>query len=1173
MNPQVRARGQRALAPPESGHAAPEEKPHPEGEEARVARRPLPDLDGRSTGTEVLDEPAGPDGEVAPPVVIVMVTHNPGWWFEECLDSVAAQTYDNSSLLVIDAASDVDTEEVIAEVVPTAHLQQLGENAGFGKAVNEILTSVHGAAFYLICHDDVRLDPDTLQQLVAEAYRSNAGIVGPKIVNWFHPDQLLQVGLGVDKTGVPAAVIEQGELDQEQHDSVRDTFYVPGACTLVRSDLFEAIGGFDPGISFHADDLDLCWRAHLAGARVVVAPSARVAHLEALGDRRQVDDRRRLQMRHRLRVIKSNYSWFSRVRIIPQAALLAALEMVYALVLGRFRQARDVGGAWVWNARHRKEIRERRRLVAATRTVKDGQIRRLQVRGSARLSAYLRGQIGGEQDRLGAMAASGRQFATNLQSGRATSALVAWAILLVVWTIGSRQLLGGVPAVGEFERFPSSAVSLLQEWSSGYRNAGLGSNAAAPTAFGFLGGLGVVFLGAMDLLRNVLILGMLPLGAIGIWRLCRPIGSRRAKIVGLLSYAAVPVAYNSLAQARWTGLVMYAATPWMLVHLLRASRVAPFGSVGGSAGPHVPDRPLLHHVVSLGVVTALASMLVPFSSAVVLGMAVALVVGGVLVGQLAGAWRVLLTAAGAVIAAFVLHLPWSLELLQPDWSLIAGTASLSTSTLDIGAVLRFNTGPYGSSPLAYGVLVAGGLALVVGKDWRLGWAARAWTVALGGFGLVWASSMGWLPFSLPSAEVVLAPAAAAVALAVAMGMAAFEVDLPDYHFGWRQFASVLAGAALVLTAAPVLGDVVDGSWTLPQSDLSATLSSVDEAARSTPSRVLWMGDSDVLPLRGWKFEDPRVRPSRDGAVAAYGTADHALPTVQGLYPGSPVGATEQLTRALETAIDGGTSRLGSLLAPMGIQYVIVPDRVGPAPFVNEPQASSPRLLAVLDSQLDLTQVEINKSIRVYRNVAWGPARAQLPADAVVPRGGSQQADRVLPALAGAPVALRSTDGFAEYSGELPEASTVYVAAATAGWELQVDGVRVQREDALGWSSSFSAPKGSATMGYDTPPARPLSLAGEVAVWLIAFLYLLRTRVARDERRRLGPGEPLRVEPTPPTQPTPRSEPVRTPLDELADSEKRPKRRRPKRRGSTRRGSKRRRQDERADELETADLHA
>ena len=40
---------------------------------------------------------------------------------------------------------------------------------------------VEGAAFFLLCHDDVALDPDAVHKLVEESFRSNAGVVSPEV--------------------------------------------------------------------------------------------------------------------------------------------------------------------------------------------------------------------------------------------------------------------------------------------------------------------------------------------------------------------------------------------------------------------------------------------------------------------------------------------------------------------------------------------------------------------------------------------------------------------------------------------------------------------------------------------------------------------------------------------------------------------------------------------------------------------------------------------------------------------------------------------------------------------------------------------------------------------------------------------------------------------------------
>ena len=75
----------------------------------------------------------------------------------------------------------------VAAVLPDAHVHRLGANPGFGAAANEVIPIVHGAAFHLLCHDDVALQPGAIQELVLEAFRSHAGIVGAKLVMWDDP--------------------------------------------------------------------------------------------------------------------------------------------------------------------------------------------------------------------------------------------------------------------------------------------------------------------------------------------------------------------------------------------------------------------------------------------------------------------------------------------------------------------------------------------------------------------------------------------------------------------------------------------------------------------------------------------------------------------------------------------------------------------------------------------------------------------------------------------------------------------------------------------------------------------------------------------------------------------------------------------------------------------------
>jgi len=193
---------------------------------------------------------------LAPPVVAVVVAHDPGPWFEETLASLASQNYAELSVLVLDDAGTEDMTARVAAVLPTAYVRRFEENRGFGATVNEVRTMVEGAAYFLLCHDDVALFPDTTHLLVEEAFRSNAGIVSPKVVSWSDPERLIHVGLMVDKGGSVVDRVQPHEIDHGQHDAVRDVFVAPGGCTLVRADLFEELDEVeerDPGAESQVD--------------------------------------------------------------------------------------------------------------------------------------------------------------------------------------------------------------------------------------------------------------------------------------------------------------------------------------------------------------------------------------------------------------------------------------------------------------------------------------------------------------------------------------------------------------------------------------------------------------------------------------------------------------------------------------------------------------------------------------------------------------------------------------------------------------------------------------------------------------------------------------------------------------------------------------------------------
>ena len=154
-------------------------------------------MSGYPRPTVVIEDPTAgrPSTGDAPPVVAVMVVHEPGPWFDEVLDSIARQDYPNLRLLFLVTGAQPGVMAHIGQRLPDSLMRALGDNPGFGPAANQALKLVEGAGFFCFLHDDVALDPSTISELVAETYRSNAGIVGPKLVDWDRPARAAARGL------------------------------------------------------------------------------------------------------------------------------------------------------------------------------------------------------------------------------------------------------------------------------------------------------------------------------------------------------------------------------------------------------------------------------------------------------------------------------------------------------------------------------------------------------------------------------------------------------------------------------------------------------------------------------------------------------------------------------------------------------------------------------------------------------------------------------------------------------------------------------------------------------------------------------------------------------------------------------------------------------------------
>ncbi|MGD0882010.1 MAG: glycosyltransferase family 2 protein [Acidimicrobiales bacterium] len=1119
---------------------------------------------------------------LAPPVVAVVVAHDPGPWFEETLASIASQDYGELSVLVLDTGVSPGLAARVAAILPSAYVRHFEENRGFGATVNEVLSMVDGAAYFLVCHDDVALDPDAVHLLVEEAFRSNAGIVSPKVVSWDDPELLIHVGMNVDKGGSVVERVQPHEIDHGQHDAVRDVFVAPGGCTLVRADLFAELGGFDPTIVAMGEDLDICWRAQVVGARILVAPDARIRHLEVLASgERDLDPTllaaaadagvgprgsegedasaavdtataplvavppsghrsrppvtlQELQRRHELLAVLKCYSRTHLVRVLPQVFVLAVAEIVVAELAGNRARARAVARAWRWNFGRLGVIRSQRAELQSKRRMPDREIRLLQVRGSARLSAYARrvfqfGFHGAHADELAAAEAIGptvpadeaveveagvEQTEAGRMSGQTRLAVWLTATLLVI--IGSRGVLTGrLPALGQFTPFPSWSATLSQ-FFTGWHPSGLGTTAPAAPALGIAGVLGTVLLGAMGLTQKVLIFGCLPLGAWGAVRLLRPFGSQRASLVTGLAYLAMALPYDALALGRWGALVVYAGAPWVLASLMRSTGLEPFvrrveapqppagerAGLPAPAGAWASRHGLLGGSLALGVLEAVLISFVPAAALAVLLVALAVVVSSILFRDLGSTGRAVRLALGSTGVALVICLPWVIGVLSSGTGVLTvfGVPTPVSGAVSWGSLLRFAVGPIGGSPLAWGFVVAAAAPLVLARGVRFRWAVRFWSIALVFWFAAWIISRGWTGGLAVDPLVLLGPAAAATAASIGLGVAAFERDLRKAEFGWRQLTTAVGILAVALASVPTLASALPGRWDLPINDFAQALDWMHPETATGAFRVLWLGDPRSLDLGGWGAGDG----------LAYATSENGSPDARWLWNATSPGPAAALGSYVDLARADRTDRLGSLIAPAGIRYVVVLTSVAP----EIPGQQSPTeypvpsdLLPALGHQLDLRPILSGTGITVFANADWIPERAEVPGGpgAAVPLVSPLAAGPGVPVLPGAVPVLSGPAAARSFRGPLVT-GTVFAAVAPAGrWELVGgSGAVVRRSSSFGWAGRFWVPSSTTgTLRFDDGILPLVIGVYSIMVWVLALVALVDRRRIRREWERVG----------------------------------------------------------------------
>ena len=209
-------------------------------------------------------------------ISIVIPTYNGAQHLPVCLVALRRQTLPPHQVIVVDNASTDGTQALIAGHYPEVTLIQLPENRLFTGACNTGIRASTGQAVALL-NNDTEADEHWLERIAASfARHPEAGLAASKLRLFDKRDHLHSAGDTYSLRGIPG---NRGVWQKDEGQF--DTEFVFGACgaaSVYRRSMLNKIGLLDEAFQFSCEDVDLSWRAALAGYKCVFAADAIVYH-------------------------------------------------------------------------------------------------------------------------------------------------------------------------------------------------------------------------------------------------------------------------------------------------------------------------------------------------------------------------------------------------------------------------------------------------------------------------------------------------------------------------------------------------------------------------------------------------------------------------------------------------------------------------------------------------------------------------------------------------------------------------------------------------------------------------------------------------------------------------------------------------------------------------------
>ena len=211
-------------------------------------------------------------------VSVTIVNWNGGDYIEKCLQSLSAQTVKNIEIVIVDNASSDGSPDKLEKIYPSIRLIRNSENLGFSKAHNQAIRETSGQ-YVIPLNFDITLEPNFIEEMIKAAkFSDEVGMVSGTLDKKSGDERGVIDTTGITMNNMFPGDRGENEEEGEMFSDYEFVFGASGAAPLLKREMLEDISDkgeyFDEDFIYYVEDVDLCWRAQIAGWKCIFTPYA-----------------------------------------------------------------------------------------------------------------------------------------------------------------------------------------------------------------------------------------------------------------------------------------------------------------------------------------------------------------------------------------------------------------------------------------------------------------------------------------------------------------------------------------------------------------------------------------------------------------------------------------------------------------------------------------------------------------------------------------------------------------------------------------------------------------------------------------------------------------------------------------------------------------------------------